>query len=103
VMSKSYVANGPLLWLGARLGRNRERAGVHYRSDSSASRWLAGAIWKLMTRVATPAEVQGNADLPDATPPPEQAAGHRVKPADLIECPTFRLVLNLARAEWIRT
>ena len=40
-----YVFTGPLLWLAQRLARNRERIGVHYRSDSRASRWLAGSIW----------------------------------------------------------
>jgi hypothetical protein len=49
VMSTSYRFTGPLLWLGDRLGRNRERAGLHYRSDSEASRWLAGAISALLT------------------------------------------------------
>jgi len=101
VMSKTYAFNGPLLWLGDRLGKNRERAGVHYRSDSSASRWIAGAIWKLMTRVATALEIQNDAELPDASPP-GLGPGNRVKPGDLIECPTFRLVLNQAAAEWKR-
>lgn len=34
----------PLFWLAWRLARNRERIGVHYPSDSSASRWLARGI-----------------------------------------------------------
>jgi hypothetical protein len=102
VMSKAYVVNGPLLWLARRLAKNRERAGVHYRSDSSASRWLAGAVWKLMTRVATAAEISANSDLPDATPPGLGPA-NQVKPGNLIDCPTFRHVLNMARAEWVRT
>lgn len=38
----------PLLWLAHRLARNRERVGVHYPSDSSASRDLAGGIWDLV-------------------------------------------------------
>ena len=37
--------DGSLLWLAARLAKNRERIGVHYKSDSSAGRHLAGGIW----------------------------------------------------------
>jgi hypothetical protein len=72
VMSTSYRFTGPLLWLGDRLGRNRERAGLHYRSDSDASRWLAGAISALLTA------------------------------KNGIDCPTVRRVLRMARAEWAR-
>ena len=35
--------NSPLLWLSQRLAKNRERLGVHYLSDSMASRHLAAA------------------------------------------------------------
>ena len=54
------VFEGPLLWLASRLAKNRERAGLHYPSDSLASRWLAGAVWKLLFSDA--------ASLADATP-----------------------------------
>jgi membrane-associated phospholipid phosphatase len=36
----------PLLWLAQRMAKNRERLGVHYPSDSSASRHLAAAVWR---------------------------------------------------------
>jgi len=87
VMSTAYVFTGPLLWLGARLARNRERAGLHYRSDSLAGRWLAGAICALLT---------ANAGA-DATPPGAAA----VADAQLIDCPSLRRVLNMAKAEWL--
>ena len=47
-----YAFSGPLLWLATRLARNRERPAVHYRSNSLASRWLAGAIWALLFKDA---------------------------------------------------
>jgi hypothetical protein len=84
-----YVFRGPLLWLGARLGRNRERAGIHYPSDSLASRWLAGAIWKLVVTTKVTA-------TSDATPP----GAPPVTDSNLIVCPTLRRVLHLAKAEW---
>jgi hypothetical protein len=87
VMSTAYFFTGPLLWLGTRLGRNRERAGLHYRSDSAASRWLAGAISALLTA----------ASGADATPPDAMAP---VTDAELIECPALRRVLRMAKAEW---
>jgi hypothetical protein len=74
VRSTTYVFNGPLLWLADRLARNRERIGVHYPSDSAASRWLAGSIWDGLMR--------GETDL---------------------GCPTVDRVLALAQAEWIRS
>jgi membrane-associated phospholipid phosphatase len=86
-----YVFKGPLLWLGARLGKNRERAGLHYPSDSLASRWLAGATWKLLTARPIALELQA------AKPP---AANNPVAAGDLIDCPTLRRVLRLAKAEW---
>jgi len=82
--------NGPLLWLGYRLARNRERIGVHYRSDTAASRYIAGAIWALLM---TPADSAG-----DATPP----GAPQVNAANLIECPTLQRVLRMAQAEWVR-
>jgi hypothetical protein len=36
----------PLFWLAQRMAKNRERLGVHYPSDSSASRHLAAAVWR---------------------------------------------------------
>jgi hypothetical protein len=38
----------PLLWLGQRQAKNRERLGVHYPSDSSFSRHLAAATWRAL-------------------------------------------------------
>jgi hypothetical protein len=74
VRSTAYVFNGPLLWLADRLARNRERIGVHYPSDSAASRWLAGSIWDgLMHGEVT------------------------------IACPTFDRVLAFAKAEWVNS
>ncbi|HMO46620.1 MAG TPA: hypothetical protein PKB14_11390 [Rubrivivax sp.] len=66
--------DGPLFWLAARLAKNRERIGVHYRSDSLASRRLAGGIWSCLFDQAG-------------------AATH-------IEVPTLKRVLARARAEW---
>jgi len=86
VMSTSYVFTGPLLWLAHRLARNRERAGLHYPSDSAASRWIAGAIWALLTM--TPGTL--------ATPPNATT----VIANDMIDCPTLKRVLTMARAEW---
>jgi len=80
------VFNGPLLWLADRMAKNRERAGLHYPSDSAASRWMAGAIWALLTK-NNPA---------DATPPGAPPLGAN----DLIVCPTLNQVLRMAKAEW---
>ena len=63
----------PLLWLAWRLAKNRERIGVHYRSDSSASRALAGAVWDALCGAAP-----------------------------TIAVPTLHMVLTRARAEWQR-
>jgi membrane-associated phospholipid phosphatase len=65
---------GPLLWLANRMAVNRERIGVHYPSDSAASRWLAGSIWAALT------DREG-----------------------FIDCPTLRAVLRQAAAEWVRS
>jgi len=89
VMSQNYVFNGPLLWLGDRLGRNRERAGLHYPSDSNASRWFAGAVAALLT---TP---KGSAA--QATPP---GAANPVTDDALIDCPSLQSVLKQSKAEW---
>jgi hypothetical protein len=65
----------PLLWLAWRLARNRERMGLHYPSDSAASRTLAAGVWQALF---------------DPTPgvPP-------------IMLPTLRKVLVQSRAEWV--
>jgi hypothetical protein len=91
-MSTQYVFNGPLLWLGDRLGKNRERAGLHYPSDSQASRWLAGAIWALLTT--------DKANPAGAAPPGRAAALGAFLLAELIECPSLDRVLRMAKAEW---
>ena len=54
----------PLLWLAQRLGKNRERLGVHYPSDTFGSRHLAGAIWRAVLHDGRPR----NARLPGSTP-----------------------------------
>jgi hypothetical protein len=64
----------PLLWLSQRLAKNRERLGVHYASDSNASRHLAAAIWYLLF--------------------------HETDPAKRIVCPTLNMVKRHAEAEW---
>jgi hypothetical protein len=99
VMNTAYTFTGPLLWFAARLAKNRERAGVHYPSDSLASRWLAGAIWQLLTNL--PGGGASSTAVPGATPPNAITPANTVRYADLIDCPTFRRVLNLARSEWL--
>ena len=64
----------PLLWLSARLAKNRERLGVHYPSDSAAGRHLAAGLWRSLLK--------------------DVAADKR------IDSPTLRRVLDRARAEW---
>jgi hypothetical protein len=63
-----------MLWLSQRLAKNRERLGVHYPSDSAASRHLAGGIWR--------------------------ALFHEADESRRILCPTLTAVLAKARAEW---
>ena len=65
----------PLLWLAARLAKNRERIGVHYPSDSSAGRHLAGRLWLALMTQDT---------------------------AVRIDSPSLQMVLRRARAEWAR-
>jgi hypothetical protein len=62
----------PLIWLAQRLAKGRERLGVHYPSDSHASRHLAAAIWQALFK-------------------PQGVA---------IPCPTLHDVLKHARSEW---
>jgi hypothetical protein len=99
VMNTQHVFNGPLLWLGDRLAKNRERAGLHYPSDSAASRFLAGAIWALLTTTVSVPSGTNPATVPvvSATPP---GAAQNVTAADLIACPSLQRILRLARAEW---
>lgn len=78
VASDTKTLDGSLLWLAARLAKNRERIGVHYPSDSSAGRHIAGRIAKAL--------------FGDPTAIPA------VKPT--IVLPTLDLVLDRARAEW---
>ncbi len=92
VMSTSVIFGGPLLWFADRLAKNRERLGVHYPSDSKASRWLAGAIWKLLVTDA------GNEN--SATPPKRTSSLGPLLSSDLIACPSLRHVMYMAKAEW---
>ncbi|MGZ5846061.1 MAG: phosphatase PAP2 family protein, partial [Ramlibacter sp.] len=64
----------PLLWLAARLAKNRERLGVHYPSDSFAGRHLAVAMWNALL--------------------------YETDASKAIDCPTLRKVIDRARAEW---
>jgi hypothetical protein len=64
----------PLLWLAQRLAKGRERLGVHYPSDSSASRHLAAGVWYTLL--------------------------HEMDPQLRIYCPTLETVLRHAIAEW---
>ena len=72
----------PLLWLAWRAAKNRERIGVHYPSDSAASRRLAAGVWQAL--FASEAELA------------------RIKPAGQpgLDVPTLHSVLAKARAEW---
>jgi membrane-associated phospholipid phosphatase len=90
VMSTDTL-KGPLLWLASRMAKNRERAGLHYPSDSLASRWMAGAVWKLLFSDAT--------SLAAATPP---NAVQQISAGDLINVPTLQHCLRMAQAEWKR-
>jgi hypothetical protein len=63
----------PLLWLGERIAKNRERLGVHYPSDSAGSRHIAAGIWRALLHDRTNTR---------------------------IHCPTLRMVLAHATAEW---
>jgi membrane-associated phospholipid phosphatase len=98
---QKYCFTGPLLWLGDRLAKNRERAGVHYRSDSLGSRWLAGAIWALLTKPPAAPTANDPDPIVTAATPPDAVYGSEVHNSDLINCPTFRRVLTMAKAEWL--
>jgi hypothetical protein len=66
------VIDSPLLWLAQRVAKNRERAGLHYYSDSLGSRHLAAGIWWALLN---------NGE-------------------NRIDCPTLEAVLRRAIAEW---
>ncbi len=74
----------PLLWLAWRIAKGRERLGVHYPSDSAASRKLAAGVcqWCMHADAATPLPTLHRvlalaaAEWPPlVTPPPEPPAG----------------------------
>ena len=65
----------PLLWMAWRVAKNRERLGLHYPSDSAASRKLAAELW-----VA--------------------CLGNGTAAASTINVPTLRSVIEKAKAEW---
>lgn len=67
-----------LLWLAWRVAKGRERLGLHYPSDSAASRQLAAGVWDLCLGAA------------DTGRP-------------LLRMPTLRQVLHRAEAEWPAT
>jgi hypothetical protein len=69
----------PLLTVARRIAVNRERIGVHYPSDSSASRHLAAGLWDAILNR-----------------PLQNGSG----PTPPIDCPTVRTVLAHAAAEW---
>jgi hypothetical protein len=66
----SSAINAPLMWLGQRIAKNRERLGVHYASDSNGSRHLAAAIWRALFY------------------------------DKVVDCPTLWSILQHATAEW---
>ena len=85
----------PLLWLAWRVAKGRERIGVHYPSDSAASRHLAAAVWLAMLGGLE----QRTLNLGDAQDRRGAGRGPLVLPH--IEVPTLRRGLAHARAEWV--
>jgi hypothetical protein len=69
----TVVPHSPMFWFAQRQAKNRERLGVHYASDSSASRHLAAAIWRALLH----------------------ETGETA-----IDSPTLRMVVRRAAAEW---
>ena len=65
----------PLLWLAWRVAKGRERLGVHYPSDSAASRKLAAGVW-------------------------DRCFLRDTKDPERLTLPTLHKVLAMARAEW---
>ncbi len=68
------VIKSPLFTIAQRIAVNRERIGVHYPSDSYASRHLAAAIWERLMK-------------PKDDP-------------DRIDCPTPDTIIAHAKSEW---
>ena len=68
------VIKSPLFTIAQRIAVNRERIGVHYPSDSYASRHLAAAIWERLMK-----------DKSDG---------------DRIDCPTLDTIIAHAKSEW---
>jgi hypothetical protein len=84
-------AKSPLLWLAWRVARNRERLGLHYPSDSQASRRLAVGLWALCIDLRSVEQRQywyrqGEQMTPHGLP--------------LLRLPTLDAVLKRACAEW---
>ncbi len=71
----------PLLAIAHRIAVNRERIGVHYPTDSTASRHLAAGIWDALFDRANDTDVDGN-------------------PIAGIDCPTLMTVLDASKVEW---
>lgn len=65
----------PLLWLAWRVAKGRERLGVHYPSDSAASRKLAAGLW-------------------------DRCVLRDDKDPERLSLPTLHKVLAMAGAEW---
>ncbi|MBV1926230.1 MAG: phosphatase PAP2 family protein, partial [Rhodobacteraceae bacterium] len=83
------VIKSPLLLLAQRIAVNRERIGVHYPSDSSASRHLAASIWDMIIPGGRKKKDDKNEDN-DNYIVVNISAG----------CPMFHLILQRAEAEW---
>ena len=82
----SVDGKSPLLWLAWRAARNRERIGLHYRSDSAASRRLAAGLWLAM--------LGSEADRAAL------AAARGLAKFEPVNVPSLHTVLSKARAEW---
>jgi membrane-associated phospholipid phosphatase len=65
---------GQLMWLAERVATNRERAGLHYPSDSAAGKFLAEKILNIL-----------KADIANAAP----------------KCKRFKEALSKAKNEWL--
>lgn len=85
----------PLLWLAWRVAKGRERLGLHYPSDSAASRMLAAGLAEMCFGDG------GNGKPVSQRParkPPEKQLDAQTLPA--LHIPTLQRVLRLAEAEW---
>jgi len=87
----SAAIKSPLLLLAQRIAVNRERIGVHYPSDSSASRHLAAGIWDMI--VPDPV---GRGNIYNQM---DDGSGNIIRKQS-ISCPMFDLILKRAKAEW---